>query len=67
MSESTTTGPVPFKANWKEQKEKLILKFPSLTDTDLRFENGKKDEMLERIQIKLGKTKDELAEIISAL
>jgi uncharacterized protein YjbJ (UPF0337 family) len=31
------------------------------------FAEGKKDEMLGKIQIKLGKTKEELHQIISAL
>jgi uncharacterized protein YjbJ (UPF0337 family) len=33
----------------------------------LLFVEGKKDEMLGRLQIKLGKTKEELHAIISAL
>ena len=38
-----------------------------LTDNDLLFSEGKKDEMLGRLQIKLGKTKEQLYEIIEAL
>jgi uncharacterized protein YjbJ (UPF0337 family) len=53
--------------NWNEQKGKLKQKFASLTDNDLLFVEGKKDEMLGRLQIKLGKTKEELHAIISAL
>lgn len=52
---------------WNEQKGKLKQKFAQLTDNDLMFTEGKKDEMLGRIQIKLGKTKDELHKIIEAL
>ena len=55
------------KENWEEQKKKLKEKFPVLTDTDLQFEEGKKDEMLNELQIKLGKTKADLAGILSAL
>mgnify|MGYP003466620371 CR=1 FL=1 len=55
------------KGNWNEQKGKLKQKFASLTDNDLTFAEGKKDEMLGKLQIKLGKTKDELHQIISAL
>jgi hypothetical protein len=57
----------PVKANWTEQKDKLKAKFPVLSDSDLRYENGKKDEMYTRIEAKIGKTKEELAAIISAL
>jgi len=55
------------KGNWDEQKGKLKQKFAVLTDNDLMFEEGKKDEMLGKLQIKLGKTKDELHKIISSL
>jgi uncharacterized protein YjbJ (UPF0337 family) len=55
------------KGNWTEQKGKLKQKFAVLTDNDLMFEEGKKDEMLGKLQIKLGKTKEELRSIIAAL
>ena len=52
------------KGNWEEQKGKLKQKNAALTDNDLLFAKGKKEEMLGRIQIKLGKTKEELFKII---
>ena len=55
------------KGNWNEQKGKLKQKFAILTDNDLLFAEGKEEEMLGKIQIKLGKTKDELRKIISSL
>lgn len=55
------------KGNWNEQKGKLKQKFATLTDNDLLFEEGKKDEMFGRVQIKLGKTKEELDTIIADL
>ncbi|MFM9911079.1 MAG: CsbD family protein [Chitinophagaceae bacterium] len=55
------------KGNWNEQKGKLKQKFATLTDNDLMFEEGKKEEMLGRLQIKLGKSKEELHKIISTL
>ena len=55
------------KGNWNEQKGKLKQKFAELTDNDLLFEEGQKDAMLGRLQIKLGKTKEELHQIIGAL
>ena len=42
-------------------------KFAILTDNDLMFEEGKKDEMFGRLQIKLGKTKEELHKIIASI
>ncbi|PVX47871.1 uncharacterized protein YjbJ (UPF0337 family) [Flavobacterium sp. 103] len=55
------------KGNWDEQKGKLKQKFAALTDNDLLFVEGKKDEMLGKLQIKLGKTKEELHKIIQDL
>ena len=55
------------KGNWNEQKGKLKQKFAALTDDDLMFAEGKKEEMLGKLQKKLGKTKEELHRIISSL
>jgi uncharacterized protein YjbJ (UPF0337 family) len=55
------------KGNWNEQKGKLKQKFATLTDDDLMFAEGKKDEMLGKLQIKLGKSKEEIQKIISSL
>jgi uncharacterized protein YjbJ (UPF0337 family) len=55
------------KGNWNEQKGKLKQKFANLTDNDLMFEKGKREEMFGKLQIKLGKTKEELHSIINAL
>lgn len=59
-----TTG---VEGNWNETKGKLKQKFALLTDNDLLFDEGKKDEMLGKIQIKLGKTKEELRAILASL
>ncbi len=55
------------KGSWNEQKGKLKKQFAVLTDNDLMFEEGKKDEMLGKLQIKLGKTKDEWTKILASL
>ena len=54
------------KGNWNELKGKLKQQFAVLTDNDLMYEEGQKDEMLGKIQIKLGKTKEELDKIMSS-
>jgi len=53
--------------NWEQQKGKLKQKFAMLTDNDLLFAQGKKEEMFGRLQTKLGKTKEELHKIIAGL
>lgn len=55
------------KGNWEEQKGKLKQKFATLTDNDLLFAEGKKEEMMGNLQIKLGKSKEELHKILAAL
>ena len=54
------------KGSWTEQKKKLGQKF-NLTDADLAYDEGKKEEMMENLSIKLQKTKQELNRIINTL
>jgi uncharacterized protein YjbJ (UPF0337 family) len=56
-----------FRGTWNEQKGKLKQKFAILTDNDLMFSEGKKEEMYGRLQIKLGKSKEELHKLIAEL
>ncbi|GAB2810202.1 CsbD family protein [Ferruginibacter profundus] len=55
------------KGSWNEQKGKLKQKFATLTDNDLMFAEGKKEEMLGKLQVKLGKTKEELHKLLAGL
>jgi len=48
------------KGSWNEVKGKLKQKYGQLTDDDLTFAEGKEDELLGRVQKRLGRTKDEL-------
>jgi hypothetical protein len=52
---------------WKDKKEKLLKKYKILNAKDLRFDEGKEEEMLEKLVRKLGKTKQELLNIIVTL
>ena len=61
------TNNIELKGNWNEQKGRLKQKFAMLTDNDLLFADGMKDEMIGRLQIKLGKSKDELEKLIEAI
>ncbi len=53
------------KGNWNELSGKLKQKFASLTDDDLLFTEGKEEELLGRLQKKLGKTKEEIRDVIA--
>lgn len=55
------------KGNWDETKVKLKQKFAMLTDSDLLLTEGKQNEMFIRLQIRLGKTKEEIQKLISQL
>ncbi len=53
------------KGNWNIIKGKLRQKYADLTDDDLQYAEGKEEEMLGRIQKKLGKTREEVEDMIS--
>ncbi len=55
------------KGTWNETKGKLKQKYSELTDDDLAFSEGKEDELLGRLQKKLGKTKDEIKKELAEL
>lgn len=46
--------------NWEESKKRLKQQYPHLTDEDLYYEIGKEEELLERLQGKMNKTKEEI-------
>jgi uncharacterized protein YjbJ (UPF0337 family) len=55
------------KGTWNETKGKLKQKYAILTDDDLLLVEGKQDELIGRLQAKLGKSKEEIQKIISEL
>lgn len=55
------------KETWTEQKDRLKHSFAILTENDLMFDESKKEEMLGKVQAKLGKTKEEFQKIIAEL
>jgi uncharacterized protein YjbJ (UPF0337 family) len=55
------------KGTWNETKGKLKQKYGELTDNDLAFAEGKEDELVGRLQKRLGKTKDEIVKEIAEL
>ena len=55
------------KGNWNELKGKIKQKYADLTDDDLKYEEGKDDELIGRLQQKIGKTKDEVISWIQSL
>lgn len=56
-----------FKGSWNEVKGKLKRTYGQLTDNDLVFAEGKDDELIGRLQKRLGKGREEIREMISNL
>lgn len=55
------------KGKWNELKGKVKQAHGDLTDDDLRYEDGKDDELLGRLQTKLGKTREEVVHWLKSL
>ncbi len=51
--------------DWTKQSEQLKDKFSQLTDSDLKFEPGKENELLQRVETRLNKKRDEVINIIN--
>ena len=62
-----TMTKLEMKGTWNETKGKLKQKYADLTDDDLLFEDGKEDELLGRLQKKIGQTKEEIRDSIAKL
>ena len=55
------------RGSWNEIKGKIKQQYANLTEDDLKYEEGQDDELVGRIQKKIGKTKDEVINWIQSL
>jgi uncharacterized protein YjbJ (UPF0337 family) len=55
------------KGKWNEIKGKIKQAHGDLTDDDLRYEEGKDDELYGRLQQKLGKSREEIISWLRSL
>ena len=55
------------KGKWNEIKGKVKQAYANLTDDDLKYEEGKDDELLGKLQQKTGKGRDELVKWLKEL
>jgi len=53
--------------SWNEVKGKMKQQYANLTDDDLLYEEGKDDELLGRVQKKIGKSKEDVKKWIESL
>ena len=58
---------ITIKGNWNVLKGKLKQLFASLTDDDALFFKGKEEELIGKIQRKIGKTKQEIRNLSAKL
>ena len=56
-----------FDSSWNQVKGKLRQKFGQLTDDDLNFAEGKGEELLGRLQQKLGLGEEQLGEVLGEM
>ena len=66
-SPMNTTTKLEFKGTWNELKGKLKQKYAQLTDDDLLFAEGQDEELLGRLQKRLGETRDKIRRTIAEL
>lgn len=55
------------KGKWNEWKGKIKQNYADFTEDDLTYEEGKDDELLGRLQQKLGKTRDQVIDWLKSL
>ena len=55
------------KGDWNETKGKIKKAYADLTDDDLKHDEGNDDELVGRLQQKLGKTKEDVVKWIESL
>lgn len=53
--------------SWREQKIMLKKRFSSLLDLDFEYQDGERERMMEKLSLKLEKSRDELDMIFAEL
>lgn len=61
------TWKLKLNGSWNEVKGKAKKEYADLTDDDLLYEEGQDDELLGRLQKKIGKTKEQVKDWIEKL
>jgi len=64
-NQNKATSPFKITGSWEAQSKALKYKFFQLTDADLKFEQGKENDLLKRLEARLSKTRDEVINIIN--
>ena len=51
--------------NWKTLSKRLNAKFAQLTESDLKFEIGKEEDLIKRIETRLHKKREEVIQLLN--
>ena len=62
--ENKTLEPFKMVGDWAAQSKALKVKYPSLTDADLKCDTGKEEEMIGRVVSRLNKKREEVLNIL---
>ncbi|SEW54723.1 CsbD family protein [Chitinophaga arvensicola] len=54
------------KGKWNELKGTLKQKYADLTDDDLLYEEGQEDKLVGKLQQKLGKSREEVIDLLKS-
>ncbi len=65
--ETPTSTSLWWKGNWNMAKGKLKQQYADLTDDDLMYVEGREEELYGRLQKKLGKSREEVEDILDNL
>jgi len=65
--ESRSVDKLELKGRWNELKGKVKQAYGDLTDDDLKYEEGKEEELLGRLQTKTGRARQDLVKWINSL
>jgi uncharacterized protein YjbJ (UPF0337 family) len=60
-------GDLKWQGRWNEIKGKVKQEYGDMTDDDLKYEEGRDEELLGRIQKRTGKARDEVVNWLNSL
>lgn len=64
IPQKKVTNTFKITGNWNNQSKELKNKFSQLTDADLKFETGKEEDLLKRMETRLNKKREDVINII---
>jgi uncharacterized protein YjbJ (UPF0337 family) len=67
MKNTVSTDKATWQGRWNEIKGKVKKAHASFTDNDLEYKEGQDDELLGKIQQRLGKTREQVVNWLNSL